>query len=263
MKQICKDLTEEYDALDAIVSGLDATGWETKTPAKWTVKEQIAHIAFFDGTAKLAATAPDAFKEHVKALFGGRAEAAFAQLTVLKNMTYADLLKWWRKERTDLLNALSCMGPKDRLPWYGPTMSVGSFATARLMETWAHGQDVVAGIGVRRPATDRLRHIAHLGNITFGWSFTNRKMEVPQDPVRVELTAPSRELWTWGPEGAADVIRGSAESFCLVVIQRRHYADTDLVVTGQTAEKWMSVAQCFAGPPTLGPKPGKFPKMKP
>ena len=262
MKQICRDLTDEYEALGAIVSGLDAKGWETKTPAEWTVKEQIAHIAFFDGTAKLSATDPDVFKEHVKALFGGRAEA-WAQLAVLKNMTYPDLLKWWRKERTALVNALSRMGPKDRLPWYGPSMSAVSFATARLMETWAHGQDVVDAIGVSRLSTDRLHHIAHLGNITFGWSFTNRQMEVPKVPVRVELTAPSGKLWTWGPEDAADVISGNALGFCLVVIQRRHYADTDLVVTGETAEKWMSVAQCFAGPPTLGPKAGKFPKMKP
>lgn len=260
MKQICKDLTDEYEALEAIVSGLDATGWETKTPADWTVKEQIAHIAYFDGTARLSATDPDIFKEHVKALFEGRAEA-MAQMTVLKKMTCPDLLKWWRQERTSLVNALLRMGPKDRLPWYGPPMSAVSFATARLMETWAHGQDVVDALAVSRLVTDRLRHIAHLGNITFGWSFANHQMEVPKAPVRVELTAPSGELWTWGPEEAADIVRGSALGFCLVVVQRRHYKDTDLVVTGETAQKWMSVAQCFAGPPTPGRKPGKFPKM--
>ena len=184
-----------------------------------------------------------------------------AQLAVLENMNYPDLLKWWREERNVLINALARMGPKDRLPWYGPSMSAVSFATARLMETWAHGQDVVDALGVSRLATDRLRHIAHLGNITFGWSFTNRQMEVPQVPVRVELIAPSGELWSWGPEDAGDIIRGSALGFCLVVVQRRHYADTDLIITGETAQKWMTVAQCFAGPPALGPGSGKFPKM--
>ena len=262
MEKICKDLNDEYQALDAIVAGRDGAGWETKTPFfEWTVKDEIAHIAFFDGTAKLSATDPEIFKEHVKALFEGRAEA-MAQLTVLKKMTYPDLLQYWREERTALVKALSGRGPKDRLPWYGPSMSAVSFATARLMETWAHGQDVVDALGVSRPATDRLQHIAHLGNITFGWSFANRQMEVPQVPVRVELTSPSGELWTWGAEDASDIIRGSAEGFCLVVTQRRHYADTNLVITGDTAEKWMSMAQCFAGPPAMGPQPGKFPKMK-
>lgn len=261
MKQICTDLTDEYEALDAIVSRLDEGGWGTKTSFfEWTVKKEIAHIAFFDGTAKLSATAPEAFREHVKALFNGQPEA-MAQMTVLENMNYPDLIQWWRGERTVLVNALARMGPKDRLPWYGPSMSAVSFATARLMETWAHGQDVVDAIGVSRLATDRLRHIAHLGNITFGWSFSNRQMEVPQTPVRVELIAPSGELWTWGQEDAGDSIRGSALGFCLVVVQRRHYADTDLVVTGETAQKWMTVAQCFAGPPAMGPESGKFPKM--
>ena len=192
------------------MAGLDEAGWETKTSFfDWTVKDEIAHIAFFDGTAKLSATDPEAFNEHVKALFSGKVEA-MDQLTVLKKMDYPDLLQYWREERTALVNALSRLGPKDRLPWYGPSMSAVSFATARLMETWAHGQDVVDALGVSRPATDRLYHIAHLGNITYGWSFSNRQMEVPQVPVRVELTSPSGELWTWGPKRRRDIIRGSA-----------------------------------------------------
>jgi uncharacterized protein (TIGR03084 family) len=181
-----------------------------------------------------------------------------AQLEVLQKMSHSELLGWWRKERNALLEALSKKGPKDRLPWYGPSMSALSFATARLMETWAHGQDVVDAVKATRPPSDRLRHIAHLGYVTFGWSFMNRQMEVPQDPVRLELTSPSGVQWTWGPEEASNIVRGSAEGFCLVVTQRRHFQDTDLMVNGPTAEKWMSLAQCFAGPPTMGPSPGKF-----
>jgi uncharacterized protein (TIGR03084 family) len=261
VEKICNDLRDEYDSLDSIVAGLDEAGWETKTTFfDWTIKDEIAHIAFFDGTARLSATDPELFKGHVKALFGGQAEV-MDQLTFLKKMTCPDLLQHWRGERRALVNALSGMGQKDRLPWYGPSMSAVSFATARLMETWAHGQDVVDALKLNRPATDRLYHIAHLGNITYGWSFTNRQMEAPKVPVRVELTSPSGKVWTWGPEGAQDIIRGSVLGFCLVVTQRRHYADTDLVITGDIAGKWMSLAQCFAGPPETGPKPGKFPKM--
>ena len=261
MEKICKDLKDEYESLDAIVAGLDEVGWETKTYFfDWTVKDEIAHIAFFDGTARLSATDPEAFNEHVKALFSGKVEA-MDQLNVLKKMAIPDLLQYWREERTAMVQSLSRLGPKDRLPWYGPSMSAVSFATARLMETWAHGQDVVDALVLSRPATDRLYHISHLGNITYGWSFSNRQLEVPKVPVRVELTSPSGELWTWGPEEARDSIRGSALGFCLVVTQRRHYADTDLTIIGDAAEKWMSMAQCFAGPPETGPGPGKFPKM--
>ena len=128
------------------------------------------------------------------------------------------------------------------------------------METWAHGQDVADALSVNRPATDRLKHIAHLGVATFDWSFQVRGLEKPDVAVRVVLKGPSGDLWTWGPEDAADRIRGDAEDFCLVVAQRRHFLDTHLEVVGKTAEKWMTVAQAFAGPPAQGPPPGSFPQ---
>ncbi len=64
-------------------------------------------------------------------------------------------------------------------------MSVASSVTARLMETWAHGQDVLDALRLRRRPTDRLRHIAHLGVRTFGWSFRVHGLAVPEQPVRV------------------------------------------------------------------------------
>jgi uncharacterized protein (TIGR03084 family) len=128
------------------------------------------------------------------------------------------------------------------------------------METWAHGQDVADALGIERVPTDRLRHIAHLGVATFGWSYSIRQMEVPDSPVRVEITSPSGELWTWGPEKANDIVKGSAEDFCLVVVQRRTLADTQLVIKGATARQWMSIAQTYAGLPGAGRKPEMFSK---
>ena len=149
---------------------------------------------------------------------------------------------------------------KDRLPWYGPDMSAKSFATARLMETWAHGQDVVDVTSATRPATDRLKHVAHIGVITFGWAFAIHRKDVPTTPVRVALNSPSGELWTWGPEDAIESVAGNAEEFCLVVTQRRHFEDTNLSITGRTAKLWMSISQAFAGPPDGHPPAGTFPK---
>jgi uncharacterized protein (TIGR03084 family) len=156
-----------------------------------------------------------------------------------------------------MLEALLKCDPRDRLPWYGPPMSALSFATARLMETWAHGQDVFDTLRIRRTPTDRLRHIALLGVKTFGWTYMNRGLPVPEEPVRVSLAAPSGDIWAWGPEDAANLVSGPAEDFCLVVVQRRHVDDTTLSVKGATARDWMEKAQCFAGPPVDGPKPGE------
>ena len=132
-------------------------------------------------------------------------------------------------------------------------MSGRSFLTARLMEVWAHGQDIVDTVGATRPSTDRLRHIAQLGFITRGWTYMNRGLDVPSTPVRVELTSPSGETWSFGPDDAAESIVGPAEDFCLVTTQRRHVDDTALVVTGPSARDWMEKAQLFAGPPSEGP----------
>jgi len=96
-------------------------------------------------------------------------------------------------DRGTMLGALSTLDPKQRLPWYGPPMSARSFVTARLMETWAHGQDVADALEQERCATDRLRHVAHIGVTTFGWSYVNRGMTVPGVSVRVELTSPGGE----------------------------------------------------------------------
>jgi uncharacterized protein (TIGR03084 family) len=146
--------------------------------------------------------------------------------------------------------------PGARLAWYGPPMSVRSFATARLMEAWAHGTDVVdglvaAGRAAERPPTDRLRHVCHLGFVTRGWSYAVRGREAPAGDVRVELVLPSGAPWTAGPAEADDVVRGPAVDFCLVVTQRRPVGATGLTVEGPLAADWLAIAQCFAGGPTV------------
>ena len=263
MEQICKDLAMEQQELDAVVANLDEAGWETMTPSEcWDIKEQIRHLAYFEDRAKLSASNPEVFKLWFEEMLQDPNSMALHMETTGKDLTAGETLKWWREERSALLEILSTMDRKTRLPWYGPSLSAMSFATARLMETWAHGQDIVDALGIIRTPTERLRHVAHLGVSTFGWSFANRKMEIPDTPVRVELTGPSGDIWSWGPEVAKDMVKGPVEDFCLVVVQRRHVADTDLIINGETAQKWMSIAQAYAGPPSEGRKPGKFLKGK-
>jgi uncharacterized protein (TIGR03084 family) len=155
-----------------------------------------------------------------------------------------------------MLDALAAVPDGSRLEWYGPPMSVRSFVTARLMETWAHGQDVVDGLGLpidARPPSDRLGHIAFLGCATRGWSYTVRGATAPDVAVRVELVLPSGAPFEHGDASAPDRVTGDALDFVLVVTQRRNVADTALAVKGDAAREWMSIAQCFAGAPTLPP----------
>jgi len=132
-------------------------------------------------------------------------------------------------------------------------MSSKSFLTARLMEVWAHGYDIVDTVGGRHAATDRLRHIAQLGFLTRGWTYLNRKLPIPDGDVRVDLTSPSGEAWSWGSADTTATVTGSALDFCLVTSQRRNLTDTELVIVGDIARDWLELAQLFAGPPTDPP----------
>jgi uncharacterized protein (TIGR03084 family) len=255
-----QDLIEEQESLDAVVASLSAEQWarETSSP-RWSVGDQIGHLTYFDGTAALAITDPEAFGAHRRELLRSISDDGAtddATLSSSRAMSPPDLLAAWRRNRQTLAAAASKLTEGARVEWYGPSMSAKSFLTARLMETWAHGQDVIDAVGATRAPTDRLRHIAQLGVITRRWSYANRGLPVPEGEVRVELTGPSGDMWIWEPERAAGSIAGPAADFCLVVTQRRHVDDTALVIRGDAARDWMLNAQAFAGRPTDGPPPG-------
>jgi uncharacterized protein (TIGR03084 family) len=249
--EICDDLEAETAPLVEALSGISEEQWRADTPAEgWDVAETIIHLGQADYAAWLAASDPAGFARFLEELQAGRTNLASAADADVRSMTGAEILQWFGEERRRMIDCLRPRGPKDRIPWFGPDMSALSFATARLMETWAHGIDVYDTLGVRAEPTDRLRHVAHIGVGTRGWSYVNRGLAPPETPVRVELTGPSGDLWTWGPEDATNVVRGTALDFCLVATQRRNLADVSLEVDGDAAEEWMGIAQAFAGPPT-------------
>ncbi|TMC51165.1 MAG: TIGR03084 family protein [Chloroflexi bacterium] len=258
---LCADLAAEHNALDAVVAALAPAAWATPTPAVgWTVHDQVGHLAFFDERAHTAAVDPGAFAAHLSAIAADPAGWSAGHLDQARALDPATLLRRWRRVRSRFIEAAAGLDPATRVAWYGPSMSVASFVTARLMETWCHGQDVRDAVGLPPAAGPRLRHIAHLGVRTRANSYLANGREVPAGVTRVELTAPDGSLWSWGEPGVTDRIAGSALDFCLVVTQRRHRADTDLVITGPLAEEWMSLAQAFAGPPGDGRRAGQFPR---
>lgn len=257
MQRLLGDLGEESRVLEAILSSLHPSEWERPTPAEgWAVRDQVSHLAYFDDMAVIALTDPDRFKSDAESLL--LLGNSFPDVVARRYASEApeQLFDWFRSSRRKLIEAFSQVEGRVRVPWYGPEMSAASSITARLMETWAHGQDIADTFGVERELAARLRHIAHLGFTTFAFSYRLRGLEVPQAEVRVELRAPDDSQWVWGPDGTSERVSGSALDFCLVVTQRRHLADTDLVVEGAIASEWMGIAQAFAGAPSSGRKPG-------
>ena len=260
LRALLRDLAGETVALDAIIAPLDESDWRCPTPAVgWTIADQVSHLAYFDDVAVLSAISPEAFiaeRNRADAAGGIDPDVVAARY---RDRDPAALRHWFVESRCRLLAEFAGLDPALRVPWYGPPMSVASAVTARLMETWAHGQDIADTLGVQREPTARLRHIAHIGVGARAFGFANRGRPVPCAPVRVELTAPSGELWTWGPDGAPDRISGPALGFCLLVTQRRHLRDAGLVITGPAAWEWMETAHAFAGRPGNGRAAGQFP----
>ncbi len=258
IEALLDDLAAEGQHLESLVRQAGDEKWAAPTPAEgWSIAVQVAHLCWTDTVAIQAATDPDAFNEYLNNLL---ATSTPEQLSSLVDDAAFDtaqeprdeLLARWKVGRAGLVEALRGVPAGQKVPWFGPPMSAASMATARLMETWAHGQDVVDALDVTREPTARLRHIAHIGVRTRNFAFTNNNLPVPEDEFRVTLTAPDGTEWSWGPDDALQSVSGPAEDFCLLVTQRRNRSDLALVATGEQAGKWLDIAQAFAGPPGTG-----------
>jgi uncharacterized protein (TIGR03084 family) len=257
---VLADLAAEHEALDAIVRSCPPADWHRATPAAgWTVADQVFHLAFGEELAAMAVSDPDRFAARVEELLG-RIELLDDEMVATARLLGPEaVLEAWRARRTATLAALRTHDPTVRIPWIAGKMSPLSFASARLMETWAHGQDVVDAVGATREPTARLRHIAELGVRTRGFSYMVRGMPLPETDVRLELALNDGAVLTWGEDSAPDRVLGTVEDFCLVVTQRRHWHDTSLKVDGANAEQWLSIAQVFAGPAT-DTRPARHPR---
>jgi len=243
------DLAAESAQLDTVVADLEDIAWLTPTPAAgWTVAMQIAHLAWTDEQALLAVTDPAAF---TAALAGSGPELAGAVDDAASSGAAGDpaaLLLRWRKGRAALARELAALPDGTTVPWFGPPMGAASLATARLMETWAHGLDVTDALQLPPSVSPRLRAVVHLGVRTRDFAFAQHGLPAPAEPFRVELTAPDGDVWAYGPEDAEQRVTGPALDFCLRVTRRRHRADLDLTATGPDADRWLDLAQAFAGP---------------
>ena len=251
MQQQADDLRAEGEELRALLTDLSADDWSRPTPFKsWTVNDVVNHLHSGDWMAVQSLSNPEGFRELARAVHRGTSSDKPYQ------GSGPELLQHWHDYFEQMCNLLAASDPKRRCPWFGPDMGVRMFATARQMETWAHGHDIYDLLGRQRVYTDRLKHIAEIGVRTFGWTFVNRKQEPPGPAPHVVLTAPSGVEWAWNAANDESCVRGTAVDFCHVVTQGRNVADTQLEVIGSVAQQWMAIAQCFAGPPEDPPAPG-------
>ena len=236
------DLRDEGADLDRLVGDLDDEHWHAATPAVgWTIAHQIGHLTWTDEVTLTAVNEPQRFALERGALTDDLTQAVDAGAAALAALGQDELMARWRTSRAAVLGALAAAPDGARIGWFGPPMSAASMATARLMETWAHGQDVADALGVRRRPAARLRHVAHLGVRTRDFAFGINGRAAPTEPFRIELTAPDGGLWEWGAPDADQRIVGDAEDFALVVTQRRPVDRTGLRAVGDDAAAWLDI----------------------
>jgi uncharacterized protein (TIGR03084 family) len=262
LERMSDDLIAECRELDAFVSALNDAAWDRPTDFfGWTVRDQILHLHQVDMFGLASMRGADEFAEEKRITRAGQAEGV--ELSEQARRRFAGvgreaIMATWRTTYETLVECFRLADPRARMTWFGPDMSVVSFASARQMEVWAHGQDIYDLFGVTRAAHERIRNICEIGVRTFGWSFRNRELEVPAAPA-VRLTSPGGATWEW--PGEAGSVTGPSLDFALVVTQRRAVEDSRLVVDGAIARQWMEIAQCFAGAPQARAEPGSRPPV--
>jgi len=263
MAALLADLWQQETALDQLFNSLGPEQWQTASAAPgWTVKDQAFHISYFDKVAADVVVSPPGFLAARPGILADPDRYMIEHLAPGQAQTGAEVLGSWRRNRAAMLRAFEAADPRARHPWFGPDMSTASFATARLMEIFAHGQDIADGLHRRLDTDAGLVHIAHLGVITRSFSYLVNRVPAPDTEVHVALDLPDGSTRRWGPTDAEDLICGPVRDFCLVVTQRRHPSDTGLEIRGAAAVEWMSIAQAFAGKPGAGRQPGQFPHTR-
>ena len=254
------DFRDESEALYTLLRDLSDDDLATPTAFKgWTINQVLRHLHVWNQGADLSLTQPKAFKQFMASLSARMAEGGQLpdfEAEHLEGLSGRRLLAAWHDYLTAMTDRFAAADPSMRVKWAGPDMSVRSSITARLMETWAHGQEVYDVLGQVRENTDRIRNIVVLGVNTYGWTFAVRDEQAPQPVPHLVLTAPSGEEWQYNEVRTDERIEGTAEAFCQVVTQVRNIADTNLKVTGPNAQRWMANAQCFAGAASEPPPPG-------
>lgn len=258
LEAVLADLAAEGDLIESWVAPLSDDEWRQVTPAEgWDIATTIAHLLWTDEVAVKAAGSltpegKEVWDTVVLLAIADPTGFVDAEALSIGKLPAIELLARWRAARPALVEALRGFPAGEKMPWFGPPMSPASMATARLMESWAHGVDIADALGIAVEAGDRIKNVAHLGVRTRNFAFANNGLEAPSEEFRIELTAPSGALWEWGPLDAAQSVRGPGLDFCLLVTQRRHRDDLDLIAVGPDADRWLDIAQAFAGPSGAG-----------
>lgn len=241
MREILSDLVAEQQFLDQSLQRIPIKHWDRPTPSPgWTVRDTISHLADFAELAADTLAGGNRIAEWRKA--SDLDELRQRAITRGRGMRPQDVIEWWRGGRAHVVEPLSHMSVDDRVEWIQGSMSAQTFATFRLMETWAHGLDIYEALQMEVEDTPRIRHVCWLGWKTLPYAFKTAGLDY--SPIRIEVIGPGYAKWVYGPEDTEDRIKGAASEWARVAV-RRAPGDIRLEVTGEVAAQAVEVAQAY------------------
>ncbi len=260
MREILSDLVAEEQHLDQFLQSISDRDWKRPTPAAgWTIQDQVSHLAAVESmAAEVIAEGPERLaREDITSVDEWTARGVARG----RGKRHQEIIEWWRFARADVVEALSRLEASDRVTWIYGDMGARTFATLRLMETWAHGLDIKAAIlgritplaeeeleeGAEDPLADtpRLRHVAWLAQRTLRFAFAEAGEEFPTQGIRVEVMGPRYQAWRFGPEETDQVVRGKAGEWCRVAVRRQRAEETGLKALGRYAETALRVVRAY------------------
>ena len=255
LESVLADLIAETGQLESWVTPIQDVDWTTvTTPEGWTVSHQIAHLAWTDNASLVAINGGEPFDALLAVAMNDPTGFVDTETEEWSHLPPSEHLTRWQKGRAQLAEALRGVPEGTKIPWFGPPMSPTSMVTARFMETWGHGHDVAEGLGQSYPENDRCKHVCHIGVRARANAYAMRGEQDPGTDLRVELTAPSGALWTWGGADAENRVTGNGYDFALLATRRRHRRDVDVQAEGEVADHFLDIVQAFAGMPGNDPK---------
>jgi uncharacterized protein (TIGR03084 family) len=238
-------LHDEGDRLDEMLGSLDEAAWRTPSAcAGWSVSDVVLHLAQTEEAVEATVHGRDLPANVGEAT--GVDDLIDQWVASERGDKGADVLNRWRTARVAALEALRSAEPHRPLTWIAAPLKPRTLATTRLSEHWIHGLDIADPLGITYPDGERLWHIARLAHRTLPFAFARAgDGEAPE--VRLELTSPSNEVWTFGPEDAPCLIRGPAGELCRVAARRLRREDAgSLEAKGPGAEKVLDLIRTYA-----------------
>ena len=233
LTDLLADLAAEGAALDAVVAELEDTAWLGPTPGRGLDRRPP------DRPPRLDRRAGAARGDRSRGLHGRRRRGRTRGWPLVDDAAGAGAAE--RRSAAGRWRAGRAGSPTGWPPARRDEAAVVRAADERRLDGHrpADGDLGARSRRHRRAApppsvSARLRHVAHIGVRTRDFAFAQHGLPAPDEPFRVELTAPDGGTWAWGPEDAAQRVTGPALDFCLRVTQRRHRDDLALPPSGRT-----------------------------